>query len=194
MRIAGLDLSLSGLGAVVVPGDWDLSFDRVARNSFGMSLKKTATQREITDRLMLLSHDITVWLGREKATHAYVESLPTQRAFQLVPLAELRCAVRLSLRKELGIDIDLANQTSARHLFLGGLPKKTADGDKFDRKAAIKEALKARGGVFRDLDQCDAFVAANWGMSQLGVPHLQETLFSFDAPKPKRARARKAAA
>lgn len=194
MRIAGLDLSLSGLGAVVVPGDWDFTFSRIAFTSFGVSLPKKATEREITDRLLLLSHDVTVWLGREKATHVYVESLPTQRAYQLVPLAELRCAVRLELRRKLAIDIDVANQTSARYLFLGGLPKKTPAGDKFDKKAAIAEMLKARGARFEDLDQGDAFVVANWGMAALGVPHLKHTLFDPNAPKAKKPRARKAAA
>lgn len=186
MKIAGLDLSLSGLGAVVVPAEWDLSFRRIARASFGQSLPKKATEREITDRLIDLSHDITVWLRRENATHVYVESLPTQRAWHLGPLAELRGVVRTALRRELGLDIVIANQTSVRHLLLGGLPKG------LDRKAAIKEALAANGANFDDHDQRDAFVVANWGMRELGVPHLQELLMPMKAPK--KPRARKAAA
>lgn len=188
MRIAGLDLSLSGLGAVVVPGDWDSSFRRVSRASFGQSLPKKASEREITDRLILLSHDITVWLEREKATHVYVESLPTQRAWHLGPLAELRGVVRYMLRTRLGLDIAIANQTSVRHLLLGGLPKG------LDRKAAVKEALNAAGATFDDHDQRDAFVVANWGMRELGVPHLQELLMPMKVKKATKPRARKAAA
>lgn len=198
MRIAGLDLSLTGLGAVVVPADWDLSFSRVARASFGLTFDKKATEREITDRLILLSHDITVWLDRQKATHVFVESLPTGRAFNLGPLAELRGVVRVELRRKLGLDVVIANQTSVRFLLLGALPGKTGVGPgakKFNRKAAVQEVLLASGANFEDGDQGDAFAAANWGMEQLGVPHLARLLFPNGLPKPERKpRARKAAA
>jgi hypothetical protein len=197
VRVAGLDLSLTGLGAVVVPGDWDLDFGRVARASFGVPLSERATEREITDRLTCLSHDITVWLEREKATHVYVESLPTGRAFNLGPLAELRGVVRVQLRRKLGLDVAIANQTSVRFLLLGALPKKIGSGAEaktFNRKAAVQEALLASGSNFEDGDQGDAFAAANWGMAELGVPHLQELLFKFDAPKVKKPRAKKAVA
>lgn len=197
MRIAGLDLSLTGLGAVVVPGDWDLDFGRVARASFGVRLSETATEREITDRLTCLSHDITVWLEREKATHVFVESLPTGRAFNLGPLAELRGVVRVELRRKLGLDVAIANQTSVRFLLLGALPKKIGTGTeakKFNRKAAVQEALLASGSNFEDGDQGDAFAAANWGMAELGVPHLARLLFPNGLPKPERKRVRKAAA
>ena len=193
MRIAGLDLSLEGLGVVVVPASWDYEFRCVTSASFGVELEKKASQREITDRLLLLSDDLTVWLDRQKATHVFVESLPTQ-AFNIAPLAELRCAVRLSLRRKLAIDIEIANQTSARHLFLGGLPKTTPSGEKFNKKAAIDEALKAKGARFRDLDQSDAFVVANFGLAALGAPHLKHLLFDPNEPKAKKPRARKAAA
>lgn len=185
IRAAGIDLSLTGTGAVVVPGTWDRDWRRVLRLSFGRA--RVSGAREVTHRLRDVSRDVCRWLSDAGATHVFVEDLPTRAAFNIVPLAELRGVFRCELLERLGLDPTFVNQSSARKLLLGKLPQK-------DRKAHVVEALKAAGASFDDADQFDAFATVNAGLPALGVPHLQELLFPFDAPKAKTPRARKAAA
>jgi hypothetical protein len=184
---AGIDLSLTGTGAVLVPGNWDRDWRRIERASFGRSLPKTAGVREITHRLRDVSRDVVRWIVSQGATHVFVEDALTHAAFNIVPLAELRGAFRVLLLEQAGIDPIFVNQSSARKTRLGKLPTR-------DRKAHVIEALKAAGADFEDGDQFDAFCAVNDGLDELGVPHLQELCFPFDAPKAKKLRARKAAA
>jgi Holliday junction resolvasome RuvABC endonuclease subunit len=184
---AGLDLSLTGLGAVAVPENWDLDWRRVERASFGVSLPRGASTRQVTDRLRNLTRDVRVWLIRMHVTHVFIEDLPTHAAFSIVPLAELRGVVRLDLLDEAHLDVTFVNQSSARKLLLGKLPGK-------DRKAHVVEALKAAGAEFEDKDQYDAFAAVNARLGDLGIPQLKSLLWDPDAPKVKAPRAKKAKA
>jgi hypothetical protein len=188
IKAAGIDLSLTGTGAVLVPGPWDLRWHAVERASFGVSLPRTAALREVTHRLRDVSRDVVRWIVRQGATHVFVEDLPPHaKGFSMVPLAELRGVFRCELLEQAGLDAVFVNQSSARKFLLGKLPPK-------DRKAHVVEALKAAGADFEDSDQYDAFCSVNLRLGELGVPHLQELLFKFDEPKVKRPRARKAAA
>ena len=170
MRLAGLDLSLTGLGAVVVPADWDLDWRRVERASFGVRLRKNATTREVTDRLRNITRDVRVWLIRMGATHVYIEDLPPHtNGFSMVPLAELRGVVRLDLLDEAKLDVAFVNQSSARKYLLGKLPAK-------ERKQHVIAALKAAGADFDDGDQYDAFSTVNVRLDGHGVPSLKNLL------------------
>jgi Holliday junction resolvasome RuvABC endonuclease subunit len=182
MRIAGLDLSLQGLGAVVVDAKWDLRFDTVERASFGVPLRKDATTREVTDRLRALCLDVRVWLIRMGATHVVAEDLPPHaKGFSMVPLAELRGALRLELLREANLDLQFVNQSRARKILLGKLPPK-------DRKKHVVEALKAAGAGFDDADQADAFCTVNAVLDGFEIPHLHNLLWASE-PKPNRRRA-----
>lgn len=187
IRAAGIDLSLTRTGAVALSGDWDREWRRVERASFGVSLPKSASVREVTHRLRDVSRDVVRWLIGQRVTHVFVESAITARAFNIVPLSELRGAFRVQLLEQAGLDPVFVNQSSARKKLLGKLPQN-------DRKQHVIEALKAAGADFDDGDQFDAFCTVNAELEQLGVPHLQELLFKFDEPKAKKPRARKAAA
>lgn len=181
IKPGGFDLSLTGTGAVAVPATWDREWRRVERASFGVKLAKGASVREVTRRIDDLALDLCRWILRVGVTHVYVEDLPTHAAFNIVPLAELRGHFRVVLLRETGLDVEFVNQSNARKILLGKLPQK-------DRKAHVVEALKAAGADFDDSDQFDAFAAVNARLEQHGIPHFQELLFPFDAPKPKRAR------
>lgn len=181
IKAAGIDLSLTGTGTVLVPGPWDLRWHAVERASFGRSLPKSASVREVTHRLRDVTRDVVRWLIRLGATHVFVEDALTHAAFNIVPLAELRGHFRVELLEQAGLDAVFVNQSSARKKLLGKLPPK-------DRKAHVIEALKAAGADFDDGDQFDAFVAVNAGLEDLGIPHLQELLQPFEVKKPKRAR------
>jgi hypothetical protein len=183
---AGIDLSLTGTGAVAVKGDWDLNWRRIRRASFGVNLsvaalKRKPTTREITHRIRDIALDVARWLIRLEATHAFVEDALTHGAWNLVPLAELRGHFRVVLLEQTGLDAVFVNQASSRKFLLGKLPPK-------DRKEAVVAALRAAGADFEDGDQFDAFVAVNAHLEELGIPHLQELVQPFETKKPKRAR------
>lgn len=192
IKAGGIDLSLTGTGGVVVPGTWDLTWSRVSRASFGVSLdlrklKRKPTTREITHRLRDITRDVVRWIIREQATHVFVEDALTHGAWNLVPLAELRGVFRCELLEQAGLDPVFVNQANSRKYLLGKLPPK-------DRKEAVELALRAAGADFDDGDQFDAFVAVNRHLEELGVPHLQELVQPFEVKKAKKPRARKAVA
>lgn len=68
--------------------------------------------------------------------------------------------LRHVLFRELGIAAEWAPQSSARKLLLGKLPSK-------GRKEIVRRVVDSLHS-FEDGDQADAFVAANWGLSELG--------------------------
>lgn len=180
--IAGLDISLTGLGAVAVPSGWDLDWRRVERISFGVSLHKGASTRDVTNRLRDIARDVRVWLIRVGASAVVAEDLPPQRAFSTVPLAELRGVLRLELLDQAGLDLQFVNQSTARKVLLGRLPAK-------ERKAHVVQALRAAGADFADADQCDAFCTVNAVLDQFEVPRLSNLLWEPEAKRQKRRRA-----
>lgn len=185
IRAAGIDLSLTGTGSVLVPGSWDRDWRRIARASFGVPTARST--REVTHRLRDISRDVVRWIAHQQATHVFVEDALTHGAFNLVKLAELRGVFRVELLEKTGLDPVFVNQASSRKFLLGKLPP-----DK--RKEAVVAALREAGGDFDDDDQFDAFVAVNAHLEELGIPHLQELRQPFEVAKPKKRRARKAAA
>lgn len=183
MIIAGLDISLTGLGAVAVPSGWDLDWRRVERVSFGVPLPKGASTREVTARLRDLARDVRAWLIRVGATHVVAEDLPPHaKGFSMVPLAELRGVLRLELLDQCGLDLQFVNQSTARKLLLGKLPAK-------NRKQHVVEALEAAGADFADADQADAFCTVNAVLDSFEIPHLHNLLW---LPEPTRQKGRAA--
>ncbi len=185
MIIGGLDISLTGLGAVAVPSGWDLDWRRVERASFGVPLPKNASTREVTGRLRDLARDVRTWLIRVGATHVVADELPPQaKGFSMVPLGEMRGVLRLELLDQCGLDLQFVNQSTARKLLLGKLPPSK-------RKEHVVQALQAAGADFSDADQCDAFCTVNAVLDDFEIPHLHHLLWPAE---PKRARARRVAA
>jgi Holliday junction resolvasome RuvABC endonuclease subunit len=183
MRIAGLDISLTGLGAVVVDANWDMRFSTVERASFGVALRKDASTREVTDRLRNIARDVRVWLIRTGATALVAEDLPPHaKGFSMVPLAELRGVLRLELLDQAGLDMKFVNQSTARKILLGRLPQT-------ERKKHVVEALRAAGADFDDADQADAFCTVNAVLDDHEIPCLRNLLWQPELKPKKRRRA-----
>lgn len=161
--VLGIDASLTGTGLVAVPLGWDLEWRRIQHITLGVSLTKLATERERLERMQMLALDVRTWAIRVGATHAWIEDLPTQAAFNIPQLAELRGFIRSELMRECGLFVERAPQSSIRKLFLGRLPPR-------ERKQAVIAALDCMTDVFQTADEKDAFVVANWGLSELGAP------------------------
>lgn len=161
--VLGIDASLTGTGLVAVPADWDCDWRRVEHVTLGVSLTRLASERERIERMQALALDVRVWAVRVGATHAWIEDVPSGRAFNIPQLAELRGFIRSELARECRLFVERSNQSSARKLFLGALPQR-------DRKAAVVETIDRMTNIFDSTDEKDAFVsAANWGLSELGA-------------------------
>jgi len=178
-KLGGIDLSLTGTGAVALKPDWDLQWRSVARASFGVSLRKTASAREVTHRLIDIKRDVVRWLIREGVTHVYVEQA-VPGVFNAVQLGELRGAFRIELLEQAGLDPIFVPEMTSRCYLLGKVPQK-------NRKAAVVEALRAAGADFEDGDQFDAFTAVNLHLDDHGAPSLKNLLWD-PAAEPKRVR------
>lgn len=95
---------------------------------------------------------------------AFIESYAYGQATAAHTLGELGGIVRLRLMEE-GLEVSVANMSSARKLMCGA----TRRGD--DKKAIVSATLRQAGApaeLLASPDLCDAFVALNWGMAELG--------------------------
>jgi len=167
--VIGIDLSLTGLGLVAVPDDcaWGPDFD------WSCVLHRTLTTDKgapLVDRMGALGADVATWVrwvGKKRGGELVCvhEGYPVGgRVYNLDKLAELGGTVKHMLRSYLGLLVAQAPQSAARKLLLGKLPQR-------GRKAAVIEVVRAmlpNGGAGWTDDECDAFVAANWMLGELG--------------------------
>lgn len=183
--VLGIDLSLRGLGLCAVPTDWDLDPRRVRAVTLAVPLRKDATTREQVERLRSLALDVRTWAVRVGATRAWVESYAFNMAHGAHYLAELGGVVKLELMRECGLDIAVANMSSARKLLYGRIPPRGIP--QAQRKAWLLEPLRLAGLQLDNDNEGDAFCVANWGLSELGAPCFAQLLGVPEA-KPKRRR------
>jgi len=158
--VIGLDVSLVGTGMVAVPFDWGRDWSRVSHATVGYSLPTSAGDRERIDRLVRLGAAAVSFAQAHSGTLAAVESFAFGKSTAAHALGEAAGVIKVALRA-VGIDVRTAPMSTARKLLLGHLPR---DGVKH----AIRGYLVASGAPFRTLDECDAFVAANWALDWLG--------------------------
>jgi hypothetical protein len=119
--VVGIDLSLTGLGLVAVPGDWDLTWSRIATERHGIPLRRDASPRERTSRNATLAASALRFCERVNATHCWIEGYPASgRVFGLPALAELGGVVRHTLAAA-GLHADRTDFIRAK-----SRPRKTA--------------------------------------------------------------------
>ena len=178
--VIGLDLSLNAAAAVAVPLSWDGQWSRVRSRVVGEPLRRDATDEERALRTETIASKIVAFALRESASVAYIEGYAFSLRTSAHSLGELGGVVRLALLRA-GIGIKTSNMGTARKLLLGACPKKGA-------KLAVTVALRASGAHFKTLDEYDAMVCANLGLSEIGG-------YCFcQAPEAKKRRSGKAAA
>lgn len=191
----GLDISLTGLGMVAIPADWDGDFEKLDRNSLGIELDKNATPRQQIDRMLALALDVRIWAARKEVTIVcYEDSLPRD-AYSVKPLAKLLGYIEKELAQGCGLFAEPVNQSSARKFFLGYLPTKRKGGPRVDRKKVITSALDGITDIFQWHDEKDAFVCANYRMGQdpgvhviqLNAPNPNVLIKPMKKPRAKRA-------
>jgi hypothetical protein len=179
--VAGLDLSLTGLGLVVVPSDWDLDFGRVRR-----TVLHTKPNLELVDRIAALAADACEWLAwarNGKPLEVWVEGSITGGRMGNSVRSQLKLAgvVEHEIRRQLGVVARTAEQSSARKLLLGYVPPK-------NRKEHVVEALKLLTPTAWDGNEYDALTTANYGLHELAAPCLSGLLGERPQTKSKNRR------
>jgi hypothetical protein len=162
-RIVGIDLSLTGLGLVAFPGDWDLDWRRIAHERHGEKLSRGASDHDRLGRMNRLADAAARFCESVRATNVWVEGYPgSGRVYGLPALCELGGIVRHRLAGS-GLWAATSPLTTARKLVLGKLPRR-------DVKRILHETLRTMGAPASwSGDELDAWVAANFGASELGA-------------------------
>jgi hypothetical protein len=132
-----------------------------------LDLAQDAPTEMRVHRGIYIAQNILHWVlglpGRPQALRVYVEDyafgLTQNRAHEL---AEMTGMVKMSFYQA-GMLVRPVNQSTVRKYFLGKLPPK-------DRAGAVHSALKGMGAPWHSSDVGDAFVVANYGRTELGLP------------------------
>jgi Holliday junction resolvasome RuvABC endonuclease subunit len=164
--VLGLDLSLTSPGMCVIPCGWELGdwgglhcFTWVPE-IFGQ------TERDRISRIVGIADFVFAYALQHHAEHVFVEQYAFSRSSSSVTkLAELGGAVRAKFYWEAQIVLQPVVASQARKLVLGKLPAK-------DAKKLTHMALASAGAGFENGDVADAFVVANFGLSELGLTAL----------------------
>ncbi len=167
--VIGIDPSQTGCGLVAVPLGWQQNWHLVRAKSFGRKLGKQTTHAELVELVAAIARDVVRWVDWVRTTPepvkvcAFIEGFLSRGAFNHDRVIRVGSVVEHELRG-LGIYCQPTPIASARKLFLGRCPQ--------GAKKMVDEVLKAQTDVLTDGDQRDAFVVANWGLSELGAPCL----------------------
>lgn len=168
--VLGIDASLTSTGLCAIPLDWDLRWNRICAHTIKRSLTSAATERERIERMQSIAVEIRCFAVEVHATAVWIEDLPSGRAFHIPQLAELRGFIRAELARDLQLRlfVERANQSSIRKLLMGKLPQS----DRKKAVAAVLDCMTAECPIqpFSNGDERDAFVVANWGLSELAAP------------------------
>jgi Holliday junction resolvasome RuvABC endonuclease subunit len=124
----------------------------------GDRLRRDATDEERARRCETIAAQLVAFARLHGVTECWLEGYAFSQRTASHTLGEVGGVVRLELVRA-GIAIRTANMSSARKLLLGKLPRKGA-------KHAVHTALHAAGSPAWTLDEADAFVAVNLGLSE----------------------------
>lgn len=168
LYVLGLDLSLRGAAAVLVPAPWDLDFSRVLSMRVGASLTRGASEIDRDARCKMIASEIaTFCIGREVGA-AFVEGYSFGSPMNAHQLGELRGVVRRMLVDRFGFAAMPVPPHSARKFFFGSKPSMRSD----MLKDFILESVNATGAKFATHDEADAFLVANFGLTEIGHPAI----------------------
>jgi Holliday junction resolvasome RuvABC endonuclease subunit len=148
--VLGLDLSLTGLGMVVLDPEGGVEF----RETVGVSLKRGAKVKDKIERLTYLAGRVVEVVKSHEPDAVVIEDYAYGARFGATfDLGELGGVVKTSLWTRCRTEPVLVPSSSARKVVLGkGRPK----------KSEILGMLRERGILFEDHNQADAYVVAEW--------------------------------
>jgi hypothetical protein len=168
-RVMGLDLSLRATGIALIPLDWDCQLDRVITKTVGFPLAANAPDGERIERCERIAAECKRLVYSHGVIGCWIEGYAFGQGQRSAHLGELGGIVRQALRS-LGCPFHTAPLSSARKLLLGKTPK-----GKGAAKRAVVAALRASGAPASwTVDEYEAVVIANYGISELGIPCLAQ--------------------
>lgn len=177
--VGGIDLSTRGLGVCAIPVEWGLDWGALICKTFSHPLKRDASDKQRIERNNELAWRVVDFFRQFDVVGAWVESYALSQNTSAHTSAELGGVVKHELAVQLKLIVKTAQMASARTLFMGAgnLPRA-------DAKEVLHTAVKSQTAVFSTGDEIDAFVAANWGLSELDLTCIA----SAPAVKQKRSR------
>jgi hypothetical protein len=171
--VLGLDLSLRATAMTAIPEAWAKGRRRfdwklIRFGTIGGSLAKTSTIAEQIARAEQIAWTVAQFARDVGATDVFVEEYAfsqNQAGARLV--AELGGIVKRKLVVELGHKaIAAVIASSARKLAFGKIARGT------DMKKLVASRLEAVGAPFENGDERDAWVIANYGLTECGLPAM----------------------
>lgn len=146
----------------MAPADWGCDWARVELCTTGYPLKDDASIDQQLDRLKHIRSEAMRFAHAHKVTHAFVlgYAYNMQQVSRAHAAGELGGIVKLGLR-EMGIHVQVVVESRARTL-LGKAPRKDA------KRWAVERLMRAGAPSKWTVDELDAFVCMNWGLSELG--------------------------
>lgn len=172
--VMGVDVSERAMGLVALPWDWDLNWSRVVRHTCGVELHNNATSEQHVGRIQTLVQQGFIFAQRNKVTDVWFEGYQFTPSFgnaqrqalnarSLRLEAEVAGALKVVLYNKLGLVSEDAPLSSARKMVLGKLPRSGA-------KTLIHATVHSFSSVIDGWtgDEIDAWVAANYGIGQIG--------------------------
>lgn len=169
--VVGFDLSLKAPAACFIPAGWELGdWNRLTSTTYvghDDALVRTTADglRWQYRRLAKISEWARAFVLTHRAAHTFVENYAFSKSSSSVTrLAELGGVARVELLTY-GRTLIPIVASSARKLILGKVPRE-------DQKVVTQQALWDHGAEFANGDECDAFVVANAGLSEIGLPFL----------------------
>lgn len=166
--VLGLDLSLTRSAAVLVPvGARD--FAGVRALSVGATLRADATETARDARCYRIACALSAFAAGVPIAGAFVESYAFGMANRAHHLGELRGVVRRRLLEHKGVGLTPVHASQARALYFAR-PLKKPPGARTDwLKNYILGSTREAGASFANHDEADAFMIANFGLSEVGA-------------------------
>ncbi len=166
--VLGLDLSLTRAAAVLVPVGFQGDFATVQTAIAGHGLRGEVSPTTRDARCLDVAHTVEEFVAGVRVAGAYVEDYAFSNSHGSHQLGELRGVLRRTLIARYGWAPVPVNQATVRKLFFGKVPKKP-EGARTDwLKNFLLASVREAGAPFRHHDEADAFLVANYGLTECG--------------------------
>lgn len=163
-HVVGLDLSLTGTGCAAIPIGWRPgTWKHVVTERIAVKVEATV-EVDRAARLDAIARRVVSFAKKHRAAKVFIEGYAFGMVRQAHHLGELGGVIRVELLRA-GVIFATAQLTTARKFLLGKMPKK-------DVKALVASQLDRAGARFPTGDEADAFVIANFGLTELGYRGL----------------------
>lgn len=166
--VLGLDLSLSRTAAILLPVDFRGDFAEVVTAVAGHGLHTTADELARDARCLEVAQTVEELVHGVRVAGAFVEGYAFARSGAPHALGELRAVVRRVLVARYGWAPVPVSQSAARKLFFGRAPRAPEGGGRRWLKNYILASVRACGAPFQHDDEADAFLIANFGLTEVG--------------------------